>query len=178
VSIFFILFAFPICALFFGGMAWFAAKDLWEGQPREVVLATLAIAVIGTYSLIVWLVYLQPRGDYLIVYERGFRIRMSFKSREVKFTDLRAITFGLQSAFAEAAIGALALIKRGRATAVRAMAEAMMTVHYQNGRTVSFKMFLFRFKPDDTARFLEYVKRHQPTHGQPPQETRPPEVTQ
>ena len=172
-SAFFLLFAFPLCAAFFGGWAWFAAKGVWEGQPREVVLAILAIAVIGVYLLIIWLVYLHPRGDYLVVHERGFRIRMSFKSRMIKFSDLREVTFGLHSAFMEAAIGALAVVKPGRARGARAMAEAMMTVHYQNGRKTSFKMLLFRFESDDTVRFIEYIKQHQPNFGQPAQDSSP-----
>lgn len=170
VSLLYFLFLFPLLALFGGGMVWFLAKGLWEGQPREVVLALFASLVIGAYLLMTWLVYLQPRGDYLVVHERGFRIRMSFKSRIIMFSALREITFGLHSAFLEAAISALAIVKSRKARAIRAMAEAMMTVHYLNGRKTSFKLFLYRFEPEDTSRFIEYIQQRQPTFGQPGQD--------
>jgi hypothetical protein len=135
---------------------------LVRNTPSWLRLSLFCICFALCYGTFLWLVYLQPRGDYLVLHTRGFRLRITFKRREVLFDDLQAITFGLQSKLLQIMRGGLRVVQPGQARFLDEIAFQAMNLHYKNGNKTVFKQFLVRFEPEDTGRFLEYIAQYHP----------------
>jgi hypothetical protein len=137
---------------------------LLQDGPAWLQKASALGCFASVYACLVWLVYLQPRGDYLVLCQRGFRLKITtFKPREVLFEELRAISFGLNKpGFIRGAEAVARLVRPGFMAMVDEMGSAAMNLHYRNGKTVVFKSFLHRFVPEDTKQFPAHLAKEHP----------------
>lgn len=155
-------------ALPFGVLPFFA---MWPalittlGVPRGAGLlkaVVFAMCFIPGYVTLVWLVYVQPRGDHLVVCENGFRLKITFKRREVLFRDLLAISFGLDSAIFKGITQVLGVLQPRQAQMLGNLSNAAMQLHFKNGSRTTFKSFLHRFELEDLQRFFDYLAGNYP----------------
>jgi hypothetical protein len=136
---------------------------LLHGGPVGLRNSAALGCFVAVYACLVWLVYLQPRGDYLVLCQRGFRLKITFKRREVLFEELRAISFGLDKPdFVRGAEAVARLFRPGLMAMVDELGSAAMNLHYRNGKTVVFKGFLHRFVREDTEQFLAHLAKEHP----------------
>lgn len=125
------------------------------------IVAPLATFVL-CYGVLFWLSYFHPRGDYLVLHPRGFRVKITFRQHVVLFDDLETISFGLDSAVFRLSRGISGSLRLGQGTFVDELASTALNVHFKDGTQKVFKQFLARFEPEDTQRFLDYIGQH---HG-------------
>jgi len=139
---------------------------LVQDGTQWVKITIFACCFVIVYAILIWLIYFQPCGDYLILHKKGFRLKITFKQRQVLFQELRAITFGLESPVFRALANLLALARPGQAAALRDLASAEMNLHYKDGSKVVFKGFLHRFESEDLQAFVNFLaERHAELSG-------------
>jgi hypothetical protein len=137
----------------------FLFPDLDAESSRPILFGSF----IGCYLLLAWLVYVQPRNDYLVLHEDGFRIGIMFKQRTVAFANLAELRLGRSITAPETVIRQLANIKKPHTSAWLAeLDRTALTIVMKDGTTSVFKTFMLRFDPVDTVEFLEHVAQN---HG-------------
>jgi hypothetical protein len=156
-----VLMPFFLIPFFASWPALFALYLVGEG-PDGLKFVVFVVCFLPCYLALFWLVYLQPRGDHLIVHREGFRLKITFKRREVLFRELRVIAFGLESALVRGVMGALRGVRPGQAAMLQEQASAAMNLHYKSGVKTVFKSFLLRFEPEGLQRFLDYLDEQHP----------------
>lgn len=135
---------------------------LLREEPRWLGLGAAGSCFLFCYAAFLWLVYFQPCGDYLVLHNNGFRLKITFKRREILFRDLIRITFGLESVMFDALTGFLHRFRPGQTRMIQEQASAAMNLYFRDGKKTVFKSFLFRFEPQDTQMFLDHVVKHHP----------------
>ena len=161
-------FVFAWIALPFGILPFFAmwpsmgAAYLVQDAAPPVKFGVFFACFIPIYAALFWLVYLQPRGDHLIVFQRGISVKITFKWRDLFFDELSGITFGLESATYDAFVGGLRWVRPGQAASLAGHGNAAINFYFKDGGKTVFKSFLLRFEPEDTQRFLDYLAEHHP----------------
>lgn len=128
-------------------------------RAQWVKITAFTCCFVTVYAIMIWFCYFLPRGDYLVLHENGFRLKILFRPWGIPFGELRSITFGLVSVDFGAVTNALALV---RPAMLRELSNAALNLHYKNGRKVVFRSFLHRFEAEDLQTFLNYVAEHHP----------------
>lgn len=151
----------------FGVLPFFAAIPagavlfLFNGPPLPTVaLVCGATVFLVVYLALIWLVYLQPRGDHLVLHRDGFRLKITFKRRQIRFAQLRAITFGIESTAFQALLRGFGYVQPGQASGQRELANAAVNFTFHDGSKTTFKSFLHRFEEDDLRQFFTFISEH------------------
>lgn len=141
-----------------------------DDLKRWIVLGS-SVAV---YALLMWRLYWVPRGDYLILHQLGFRIRIGLRTADVLFDVLHDIVIGrtpiqLSTRGLDPGVFLVApphygviVIEPPVPDEIVVTTGAAVEFHFVNGTQYLFPSVLTRFEADDLQRFFEFVHRHHP----------------
>lgn len=151
-----------VTILVFGGLRLFTGMTK---PPPAVTAAALA----GGLAFAVWLYWLNPRRDYLIVRERGFNWRLSL-SRHGLFTRRGRVAFESLEEFSyrsdwqrETAMQPSAMThgqKFDRLVTEVFFSRRELRLRFKDGRELVLENLLLRFDPADIRRFLDHLAAH------------------
>jgi len=119
--------------------------------------------------LLGWVSYGWPRGDYLVMYEHGFRYRITYKRLTVAFDELIQFRVGWDVPAWLKVTSTLGELKYpGLGELTQKCSEYSATVVLNNGKKHVLKGFLIRFDSEDTAHFLQHLVEKFPHLVNPP----------
>jgi hypothetical protein len=84
----------PQLALAIGGMPFFVLITVINADAEQLRAGLMLGGTVLVYAFFIWRFYWVPRGDYLILHQLGFRIRIGLRTANVLFDDLHDIVVG------------------------------------------------------------------------------------
>jgi hypothetical protein len=116
----------------------------------------IGASFVAAYATGIWLLYLAPLRDRLVLHGGGFRLRCNYKSVALRFNDLLEINFGRE--LKDTPEGAAREVAREGMFILN----SAMNLQLKSGGTVTVKTVLRRFVAEDLEKFLDYVEEHHP----------------
>jgi hypothetical protein len=119
------------------------------------------------YAGSLYLMFVLPRDDHLILYEKGLRVRRLFKPRCFTFDQIDTIFPGrTPSRFETGLRSVLVIFKPGQVALMRSSDWSALTVRLTDGTAVVFGGVMARYEPQDLERLFEEFAR-QTSHADP-----------
>lgn len=137
------------------------------GYSFEFAFQAIGIEILGgafllIYSIICWFAYVWPRRDYMVLHEKGMRIRVGFNRLYTSFEAVQGMFVGRASSVAEQGLTqVIGLLKPGEDDYFTWLGSTAVTIVFVDGRTQVFRALLTRFEPADLENFVrEMVARN------------------
>jgi hypothetical protein len=145
---------------------WLAAPGilLMEERPPSIARPVLISWYVVSCILLAFAVYITPRWDYLVLHERGFRCRITFKRRTILFEELSGVFYGRPQGKLEQLLhSGLRFANPSVVTWGSNMSDTALTIFYnENSKPDVFKTFFIRFELADITEFCDYIVANYP----------------
>jgi hypothetical protein len=121
------------------------------------------------YVLFMWLGYFRPRGDHLILFEKGIKARIRFQYLVLPFDSIQSIWQGrIPSRIERALRGFLSIFKPGQVNWLRWTDDTALTIYLKDGTEHQLKTVATYFEGQDLERFFQELLVRNPHLGLPP----------
>jgi hypothetical protein len=113
------------------------------------------------FVVTLWYAYILPRGDSLVLYENGFRCRISQRRWEVPFRKLREIRLGEKTKQSQSLLSEILSLRYRYVLEFAKKAKATsLTLIFANSKRSRIPTLLVRFEAEDLKEFFRYLMDH------------------